>query len=89
MSGKIPLAYRTDELPFSRSKAYSEIAAGRLRAVKLGRRTLILTDDLWRYLASLPPATRRGARGKGLQLKTIALTPTTLARQLGSLMGPC
>ena len=46
MSERTPLAYRTNELPFGRTKAYTEIAAGRLRAIKLGRRTLILADNL-------------------------------------------
>jgi hypothetical protein len=36
MSDKTPLAYSIDELPIGRTKAYAEIAAGRLRAVKLG-----------------------------------------------------
>jgi len=54
---KPPLAYNLSDLPFGRTKAYQEIAAGRLRAVKLGTRTLILADELRRYLASLPAAT--------------------------------
>jgi len=37
-----------------RDKAYKEIKAGRLRAVKRGRNTLILVDDLKTYLNSLP-----------------------------------
>jgi hypothetical protein len=56
------LAYSLDELPFGRTKAYSEINAGRLKAVKVGAKTLILADELKRYLNSLPAATmhRRG-----------------------------
>jgi len=42
--------------PLSRSKIYSEIAAGRLRAVKAGRRTLVLHHDFERYLMNLPSA---------------------------------
>ncbi|MGH7046804.1 MAG: helix-turn-helix domain-containing protein [Stellaceae bacterium] len=37
-----------------RTKLYEEIAAGRLRALKLGRRTLILRRDYDRWLAGLP-----------------------------------
>lgn len=40
----------------SRSLIYVEIAAGRLRARKLGRRTIILREDLERYLKGLPAA---------------------------------
>lgn len=37
-----------------RSTLYAEISQGRLRAVKSGRRTLILTEDLRRWLENLP-----------------------------------
>jgi excisionase family DNA binding protein len=37
-----------------RTTIYAEIAAGRLRAVKLGTRTLILKRDYDRWLAGLP-----------------------------------
>ena len=36
-----------------RTTLYSEIATGRLRAVKQGRRTLILADDLRSWIANL------------------------------------
>jgi hypothetical protein len=67
-----PLAYNIDELPFGRTKAYAEIAAGRLNAVKLGSRTLILADELRRYLESLPAATPETMR------------PTARRRQTGA-----
>lgn len=38
----------------SRTTLYAEIAAHRLKARKLGRRTLILADDLRQWLGSLP-----------------------------------
>ena len=37
-----------------RSSLYEEIANGRLQARKLGRRTLILVEDLNRWLSTLP-----------------------------------
>jgi excisionase family DNA binding protein len=39
-----------------RTRAYQEIATGRLRAVKVGRRTLITYDDAEAWLAALPDA---------------------------------
>ena len=44
-----------------RDKAYKEIKAGRLRAVKRGRNTLILVDDLKKYLTSLPAIVPQGS----------------------------
>jgi len=38
----------------SRAKLYREVRAGRLRARKLGRRTLLLSEDLERWLRALP-----------------------------------
>ena len=39
-----------------RTVAYAEIRAGRLTARKIGRRTVVLAEDLDAYLASLPEA---------------------------------
>lgn len=44
-----------------RTKLYEAIADGRLMARKLGKRTLILRDDLRQFLAALPPAYRKSA----------------------------
>jgi excisionase family DNA binding protein len=52
------LAYPIDEfagaLGIGRSKLYAEIRAGRLKAKKLGSRTLIKASDAHAYLDSLP-----------------------------------
>jgi excisionase family DNA binding protein len=45
-----------------RTTLYAEISADRLRAVKLGRRTLILAEDLQRWLAALPCISSEVAR---------------------------
>ena len=39
---------------FSRSVIYQEIGRGSLRAIKRGRRTAILANDLEKWLAALP-----------------------------------
>ena len=43
-----------DVVPIGRTTLFKEINAGRLRAHKAGRRTLILSTDLDDYLATLP-----------------------------------
>jgi Helix-turn-helix domain len=53
----IPEAVRLSGI--SRSELYRRLAAGDVRAVKSGARTLILMDSLRAYLANLPPATFR------------------------------
>ena len=46
----------------SRSFAYSEIAAGRLKVRKAGRRTLILPEDADKWIAALKPGGPRYGR---------------------------
>jgi excisionase family DNA binding protein len=52
-------AYRIEQViaqaGIGRTKLYQEINAGRLKAVKAGRRTLIMADSLNAWLAALPP----------------------------------
>ena len=51
-------------LGLSRTRLYQELAAGRIKAVKAGRRTLVLTESLEAYLAQLAAyETRGGAHG--------------------------
>ena len=44
-----------------KTKIYEAINAGKLKARKAGKRTLILSDDLRDYLTSLPLMTRPGS----------------------------
>jgi len=59
-AGHLPsrLAYSVDrfceDTDTGRSKVYELIRAGKLRAKKLGSKTLILAEDADRFLASLP-----------------------------------
>jgi hypothetical protein len=59
-----PLAYTIDEIPQAArigiSKIKEEIAAGELPIVKIGKRTLVLDEDLRAYLAR-----HRVTRGNG------------------------
>jgi hypothetical protein len=48
----IPVFCETYDI--GRSKAYEEIAAGRLKARKAGRRTIIATEDAEEWFSSLP-----------------------------------
>jgi excisionase family DNA binding protein len=67
-SGK--LAYAIAELPelvsLGRSHIYEEIRAGKLRTVKVGRRTLVLAEDLRAWLLSLDRAADSATRLRGL-----------------------
>jgi hypothetical protein len=49
----------------SRSAIYRELAAGNLRAVKHGARTLVLMDSIRAYVEGLPTATFQGLPVRG------------------------
>ena len=51
LANRIPRAAKRADV--SRATIYNQIKAGRLRAVKVGARTLILEDDLQLWLSSL------------------------------------
>lgn len=58
MSDTEPLAYTVERAlsacGIGRTKFYEEIAAGRLKARKVGGRTLVLASDLRAWLEALP-----------------------------------
>jgi hypothetical protein len=60
IAAPIPTACRVSGL--SRSEIYRRLAAGDIRAIKSGSRTLILMDSLRAHLANLPAATFRAPR---------------------------
>lgn len=54
------LAYELNDLPWGRTTTYKLIASGKLRARKVGRKTIVLPADLdecLRGLQSIPPKT--------------------------------
>ena len=60
-----PLAYTVPDAcraaGLGRTTLYELIAAGRVRAMKAGSRTLVEAESLRRYLASLPALPPKGA----------------------------
>jgi excisionase family DNA binding protein len=58
----------------SRSEMYNLLARGRIRAVKAGRKTLVLTETLQTYIRSLPSAEFKAGSGTKLPQPTKAAT---------------
>ena len=60
----VPLAFTADEATLvsriGRNSIYLAVETGAVRARKLGRKTLILRDDLLAWLQSLPSASSSG-----------------------------
>jgi excisionase family DNA binding protein len=52
----VPLNQAATMIGQHRRTIYSLIAAGRIKAVKSGRSTLVVYDSIKQYIASLPPA---------------------------------
>lgn len=46
-----------------RTKVYQMIAAGELRALKIGNRTVVPDDEIERVITSLPPAVMGSRKG--------------------------
>lgn len=60
----IPIKGVEPRYGFTRSETYRRLAAGDFKAVKNGKRTLVLTESIRKYLESLPPATFRPAANR-------------------------
>jgi hypothetical protein len=58
----LPIAKAVAVSGLSRSALYRELAAGNLRAVKHGTRTLVLVDSIRDFVSGLPEAQFRGTR---------------------------
>lgn len=62
------LAYSVAEVcaaaNFGRTSLYAAIKAGALTTRKMGRRTIILREDLEKFLNSLPPTNARTPEGR-------------------------
>jgi excisionase family DNA binding protein len=54
------IAEFSDRYGPSRTKIYQEIKAGRLRALKCGKRTLVTEDDAEKWLRALPTVANAG-----------------------------
>jgi excisionase family DNA binding protein len=52
----LTIAEAGERLRLGRSRLYEELAAGRIEAVRLGRRTMIRASEVERYIRELPPA---------------------------------
>ncbi len=46
----------TKEIGIGRSKLYAEMAEGKLKARKIGKKTIFLAEDVQAYLSNLPVA---------------------------------
>jgi hypothetical protein len=59
--------YSPDQIPvvtrgaISRTRVFAEMKAGRLKAKRAGRRTLITDEELRRYISALPDREQRKA----------------------------
>ena len=76
------------ETSFGRTRIYEEMRAGRLRAVKLGRRTVVLATDLdaWlRNLAERQPAQQSDQRPAQQSDQRLEQVPKGRPRRRGSL----
>lgn len=66
MNGQVayPLPEFLKQFGIGRTKAYQEINSGRLKAVKVGKRTLITAADAQTWLDGLPSFSRGGGKAR-------------------------
>ena len=56
MKAALSITDAAQEIGIGKTKLYAEISAGRITPRKLGKRTIILAEELNRYLNNLPEA---------------------------------
>jgi excisionase family DNA binding protein len=74
-----------------RTALYEEINSGALRAVKRGKRTLVLDEDLHAWLQALPPITVReqAPTNEGRNLQETALRADAAVSEFAKATGEC
>jgi excisionase family DNA binding protein len=85
------IAEALQTLSVGRTKFYSELNSGKIRAVKIGRRTYVASEELDRYVRDLPtyesksgtPARRTSRDGPSPKMSDTESTPPFFSLKVG------